>query len=104
MEVNEVKIGDVIRAGLREEPLVVLDILRSETTDSIAVVTQPLQSISSLKRTYDLADREKLLKKLNAEEIIQTLQSNRDIRNVIEILELLTGIDVAQQIKEHYQE
>lgn len=104
MEVNEVKIGDVIRAGLREEPLVVLDILRSETTNSIAVVTQPLQSISSLKRTYDLADREKLLKKLNAEEIIQTLQSNRDIRNVIEILELLTGIDVAQQIKEHYQE
>lgn len=104
MEVNEVKIGDVIRAGLREEPLVVLDILRSETTDSTAVVTQPLQSISPLKRTYDLTDREKLLKKLNAEEIIQTLQSNRDIRNVIEMLELLTGIDVAQQIKEHYQE
>lgn len=104
MEVNEVKIGDVIRAGLREEPLVVLDILRSETTDSTAVVTQPLQSISPLKRTYDLTDREKLLKKLNAEEIIQTLQSNRDIRNVIEMLELLTGIDVAQQIKEHYKE
>jgi hypothetical protein len=104
MEVNEVKIGDVIRAGLREEPLVVLDILRSETTDSTAVVTQPLQSISPLKRTYDLKDREKLLKKLNAEEIIQTLQSNRDIRNVIEMLELLTGIDVTQQIKEHYKE
>lgn len=104
MEVNEVKIGDVIRAGLREEPLVVLDILRSETTDSIAVVTQPLQSTSPFKRTYDLADREKLLKKLNSEEIIQTLQSNKDIRNVIEILELLTGIDVAQQIKEHYKE
>ena len=103
MEPGEVKIGDVIKAGLPHEPMVVLDILKSDTTEHVAAFTQPLGSIERSRKTHDLTDRKKLLKKLNAEEIIQILRSNDTLKNVMEIFGLLTSLDIEEKIREHYK-
>ncbi|GIK37698.1 MAG: hypothetical protein BroJett011_15310 [Chloroflexota bacterium] len=103
MESRDVKIGDVIKAGLPDEPVIVLDILRSETTEHIAAITQPLGSIERSRKTYDLTGREKLLKKLDAEEIVQTLRSNDSLKNVTEIFRILTGFDIEGKIRERYK-
>jgi hypothetical protein len=106
MEVNmepcDVKVGDVIKAGLADEPVIVLDILKSETSEYIAAITQPLRSIERSRKTHDLTGREKLLKKLDAEEIIQTLRSDDSLKNVTEIFRILTGTDIEGKIRERY--
>ena len=103
MEPRDVKIGDVIKAGLPDEPVIVLDILKSETTEYIAAITQPLRSIERSRKTYELTGREKLLKKLNAEGIIQTLHADDSLKNVTEIFKILTGLDIEERIRERYQ-
>jgi hypothetical protein len=103
MESRDVKIGDVIKAGLPDEPVIVLDLLKSETTEHIAAITQPLRSIERSRKTYELTGREKLLKKLEAEEIIQTLRSEDALKNVTEIFRILTGIEIEGKIRERYK-
>jgi hypothetical protein len=103
MRPYDIKIGDVIKAGFPDEPGIVLDILKSETTDYIAAIIQPLGSIERSRKTHDLTSREKLLKKLAAEEIIQTLRSDDSLKNVMEIFRLLTGIDIEGKIRERYK-
>jgi hypothetical protein len=100
---RDVKIGDVIKAGLPDEPVIVLDLLKSETTEHIAAITQPLRSIERSRKTYELTGREKLLKKLEAEEIIQTLRSEDALKNVTEIFRILTGIEIEEKIRERYK-
>jgi hypothetical protein len=102
MKPCDVKIGDVIKAGLPDEPVIVLDILKSEITEHIAVITQPLRSIERSRKTHDLTGREKFLKKLAADEIIQTLRSDDSLKNVTEIFRILTGIDIEGKIRERY--
>jgi hypothetical protein len=102
MEIHDIQVGDVIKAGLPDEPVIVLDVLKSATTDNLAVITQPLRTITSSRKTYDLNGREKLLKKLQAEEIIQALQADESLKNLTEIFKTLTGIDIEGKIKERY--
>jgi hypothetical protein len=103
MKPGDIKIGDVIKAGLPDDPVIVLDILKSETTDHIAAITQPLRSIERSRKTQDLTSREKLLKKLGAEEIVQTLRSDDSLKNMTEIFRILTGIDIERAIQERYK-
>ena len=103
MDSHDIKIGDVIKMGLPDEPVIVLDILKSGTTEHIAAVTQSLRSSERSRKTHDLTGRERLLKKLNAEEIIQTLYLDESLKNVTEIFRVLTGMDVEGKIREHYK-
>jgi hypothetical protein len=103
MEASNIKIGDVIKMGLPDEPVIVLDILKSNTTKHIAAITQPLRTSERSRKTHDLTGREKLLKKLNAEEIIQTLHSDDSLKNITEIFRVLTGADIEEKIREHYK-
>ncbi len=103
MEPNNIKIGDVIKMGLPDEPEIVLDILKSETTEHIAAITQPLRSSERSRKTHDLTGRERLLKKLSAEEIIQTLYLDESLKNVTEIFRVLTGTHIEGKIREHYK-
>jgi hypothetical protein len=84
----------VSKIGLPDEPLIVLDILKSGTTEHIVAITQPLRSNERSRKTHDLTGRERLLKKLNAEEIIQTLYMDDSLKNVTEIFRVLTGTDI----------
>lgn len=103
MEACNIKIGDVIKMGLPDEPVIVLDILKSGTTEHIAAITQSLRSSERSRKTHDLTGRERLLKKLNAEEIIQTLYLDDSLKNITEIFRALTGTDIEGKIREHYK-
>lgn len=102
MDPKELKIGDVVHFLSTEGPFLVMDILHSPETETVAVVVRTLTNLER-ERTYNMDRRDKQLKKLSGEEIVKLFQENRNLSVLADSFSTLLGLDVYQRIREQYE-